>query len=60
MNYDSMNEYQKNIDNMFVDEYEKLAGYNCPSCGYPIVTEFGIDTCYRCGWFNENNQKDTA
>ena len=51
MNYDAMDEYQKNIDLLFEDEDERLAGYPCPVCGYPVVVEFGLDVCYKCGWF---------
>ena len=57
MNYDSMDEYQKHIDALFEDD-EHLAGYNCPMCGYPVVVEFGLEVCYRCGWF-ENTENDT-
>lgn len=53
MNYDAMSEYQKNIDKLFEDDEEYLAGYNCPKCGYPVVVEFGLDVCYRCGWFKD-------
>ena len=53
MNYDAMSEYQKNIDRLFEDEDERLAGYPCPVCGYPVVVEYGLDVCYRCGWFKE-------
>ena len=49
MNYDSMDEYQKHIDKMFEDEEERLAGYNCPMCGYPVVIECGLELCFRCG-----------
>ena len=53
MNYDSMDEYQKHIDALFEDDNEHLAGYNCPICKYPVVVEYGLEVCYRCGWYNE-------
>jgi uncharacterized Zn finger protein (UPF0148 family) len=30
---------------------EEPAGYSCPVCGYPVVTEMGLDVCYQCGWY---------
>ena len=43
-------------ENNFIDEedYEQLAGFNCPCCGYPIVIEMGLEVCYRCGWSKED------
>ena len=54
MNYDAMNEYQKNIDRLLEDDEEKLAGYACPVCGYPVVLEYGLELCYKCGWSNDS------
>lgn len=53
MNYDAMDEYQKSIDSLFEDDNERLAGYSCPVCGYPVVVEYGLEVCYRCGWFKD-------
>ena len=36
------------------DEDEKLTGDVCPVCGYPIVLEYGLEVCYRCGWSRED------
>lgn len=36
------------------DEDEKLTGDNCPVCGYPIVLEYDLEVCYRCGWSRED------
>lgn len=30
---------------------EELTGENCPNCGYPIVLEYDLEVCYKCGWF---------
>lgn len=38
------------------DEDEILTGNNCPLCGYPLVIEDGLEVCYYCGWFNEEQK----
>ena len=59
MNYDAMNEYQKNIDAQFLGEIdeEQLANYNCPNCNYPVVLESGLEVCYYCGWYKGQEQE---
>ena len=27
----------------------------CPCCGYPLVVEYGMLVCYRCGWSEDYN-----
>jgi uncharacterized Zn finger protein (UPF0148 family) len=43
--------------NQIADENEQLTGDNCPVCGYPIVLEFGLEVCYGCGWFKDDEQE---
>ena len=38
--------------------YEVVAGYSCPICGYPIVTEYELDVCYKCGWYKGQEDYD--
>lgn len=33
------------------DDAEQLTGNVCPICCYPTVYEYGLEVCYRCGWF---------
>lgn len=40
------------------NEDEQLTGDNCPSCGYPLVLEFGLEVCYNCGWSNERKDEN--
>lgn len=41
------------------EDDEILSGENCQICGYPIVIEYGLEVCYKCGWsgekVNDNN-----
>lgn len=42
------------------DDYEEiveqLTGNVCPVCGFPTVTEEGLEVCYKCGWYEGSEQ----
>ena len=35
---------------------EVISEAPCPCCGYPLVVEYGMLVCYKCGWSEENEQ----